>query len=133
MTYLDYLLVRREIEIMKLCKHPNIVKLYCIIENYDFIHIIMEYIEGGNLFSYIENRGFKISEEQASDYTLKIASAIFYLHSFGIGHRDLKPENILMTDGTDTSNLKIIDFGLGFFLGQGQQIKECYGTVVSVY
>ena len=58
----------------------------------------MEYLKGGDFFNYLESKNFKITEERAKTIAHQIATAIFYLHSFGIAHRDLKPENILMVN-----------------------------------
>ena len=128
----DFNLVQNEIEIMKVSQHPNLIKLYDVIENEEDIHIVMEYCEGGDLFGYLEARDFLLKEEQAASFIYKIASAIFYLHSYGITHRDLKPENILMTDSTANADLKIMDFGLGKIIGPKEKCKECFGTIVSI-
>ena len=61
----DLELVRSEIEILKICQHPNIIKLYDIFENSDYFYIIMEYCSGGDLFSYIEKRNFKLPEKKS--------------------------------------------------------------------
>ena len=68
----DIELMRTEIEILKICQHPNIIRLYDIFENIDYIYIIMEYCPGGDLFSYLEQRKFKISEERAAIIMNKI-------------------------------------------------------------
>jgi len=60
----------------------------------------MEFLRGGDFFNYLESKNFKIPEERAKTIAHQIATAIFYLHSFGIAHRDLKPENILMVDNS---------------------------------
>jgi len=62
MDHTDLELVRTEIEILKVCQHPNIIKLYDIFENVEYIYIIMEYCSGGDLFSYIEKRGFRLPD-----------------------------------------------------------------------
>lgn len=133
MNPIDFDLVKTEIEILKVCQHPNIIKLYDMFENEDDIHIVMEYCEGGDLFSYLEQRSFKLKEEQAAEFIYKIASAIFYLHSYGIAHRDLKPENILMTDSSDSADLKIMDFGLSKMIGPKEKCREYFGTIVSKF
>ena len=71
----------------------------------------MEQLNGGDLFSYLEKRKFTVSESRAKKMSHQIATALYYLHSFGVAHRDLKPENILMVDDSDSSDLKIVDFG----------------------
>jgi hypothetical protein len=131
MTVQDSEMVKTEIEILKVCQHPNIIRLYDIFENVDYIYIIMEYGAGGDLFSYIEKRGFKLSESRAAQIIHKLCTAIYYLHSYGITHRDLKPENILMTDDTDEADLKILDFGLSKMIGPNEYCTEPFGTLVS--
>ncbi len=91
----------------------------------------MEYCSGGDLFSYMESRNFKISESHAAYLIHKISTAIYYLHSYGIVHRDLKPENILMTDNTDDSDIRIVDFGLSKIIGPNEMCTEPYGTIVN--
>lgn len=91
----------------------------------------MEYCPGSDLFNYLEKRGFRLSEERASQIIYKISTAIFYLHSFGIAHRDLKPENILMTDDTDEADIRILDFGLSKIIGPDETCIEPFGTLVN--
>jgi len=90
----------------------------------------MEYCAGGDLFSFIEEREFKISESFAASILHKLSTAIFYLNSYGIVHRDLKPENILMVDKSDKSDIKIVDFGLSKIIGPNELCTESYGTLV---
>jgi calcium-dependent protein kinase len=99
----DVELLKREIEVLKICQHPNIIRFYDVFENSDYIYIVMEFLKGGDFFNYLESRNFKITEERARTIAHEIATSIYYLHSFGIAHRDLKPENILMVDNTDNS------------------------------
>ncbi len=130
MSTQDLELVRTEIEILKICQHPNIIRLYDIFENIDHMYIIMEHCGGGDLFGYIEKRGFKLSESRASDLIHRLSTAIFYLHSYGIAHRDLKPENILMTDDSDSADMKLVDFGLSKIVGPNELCTEPFGTLV---
>jgi serine/threonine protein kinase len=55
-------MIKREIEILKVCQHPTIIRLYDVFENNDFIYIVMELLSGGDLFGYLSERQFKISE-----------------------------------------------------------------------
>lgn len=92
----------------------------------------MEYCKGGDLFDYLSERSFQISEERAAKLIFQLSSAINFIHSYGIVHRDLKPENILMTDKSDTSNIKLLDFGLSKILGPGEKCNDFVGTLVSL-
>ena len=120
--------VKSEIDILKIAKHPNIIKLYDVFENEKLIYIIMEYCAGGDLFSYIEKRGFRLKEERAAEIIHKLCTAVYFLHQYGIVHRDLKPENILMTDDTDKADIRLVDFGLGKIIGPGETCTEPFGT-----
>jgi len=121
MTLQDIELQKREIEILKICQHPSIIRLLDVFENQDYIYIVMEYLKGGDLFNYLEKRDFTIPENKARELSHSIAIGIFYLHSFGIAHRDLKPENILMTDDTDDAQPKLVDFGLSKIVGPSEK------------
>ena len=120
--------IKSEIDILKIAKHPNIIKLYDVYENEKYIYIIMEYCLGGDLFSYIEKRNFKLSEERAAEIIHKLCTAVYFLHQYGIVHRDLKPENILMMDKTDNADIRLVDFGLGKMLGPGEKCNDPFGT-----
>ena len=121
---------RTEIEIMKICQHPNIIRFIDSYENADFIYIFMEYCEGGTFFKFLQKRNFILKEEMAVNIIHKICMAIYYFHSYGITHRDLKPENILMTSKEDDAELKILDFGLGKIIGPNEKCSEPYGTII---
>ena len=120
--------IKSEIDILKIAKHPNIIKLYDVFENEKYIYIMMEYCPGGDLFSYIEKRDFKLKEERAAEIVHKLCTAVYFLHQYGIVHRDLKPENILMMDQTDNADIRLVDFGLGKMLGPGEKCDEPFGT-----
>ena len=128
----DIELLKREIEVLKICQHPNIIRFYDVFENSDYIYIVMECLNGGDLFNYLETRNFKITEDRAKAIAHQIATAIFYLHSFGIGHRDLKPENILMANQGSDSHIKLVDFGLSKTFGPGETCTEPFGTLCYV-
>ncbi|KAK3500662.1 hypothetical protein B0T13DRAFT_398565 [Neurospora crassa] len=102
------LAIEREVAILKLIQHPNIIKLHDIWENRQDIYLVTEYVEKGDLFDFINWNG-SLNEEEAIFYYRQIMSALEYCHSFNICHRDLKPENILLkADG----QIKIADFGM---------------------
>ena len=129
MTTQDIELQKREIEILKICQHPNICRLLDVFENQEYIYIVMEYLEGGDLFNYLESRDFTITQERARELSHEIATAIYYLHSFGIAHRDLKPENILMTTGEEDAHPKLVDFGLSKIIGPSETCSDPFGTL----
>ena len=89
----------------------------------------MEHCAGGDLFSYLEDRGFKLKEERAAKRIHKLSTAIYFLHEYGIVHRDLKPENILMTDHSDDADIRLLDFGLGKIIGPNETCKDPFGTL----
>jgi serine/threonine protein kinase len=126
-------LQKREIEVLKLCQHPNIIRLLDVFDNPEYIYIVLEYMAGGDLFNYLEKREFKITEDKARQIAHMIASALYYLHSYGIVHRDLKLENILMVDSANDSELKIVDFGLSKILGPNETSTDPFGTLVSLH
>ena len=124
----DLELAKVEIDILKISQHPNIIKLYDIYENENYIYIIMEYCAGGDLFSYIEKRGFRLPETRAAEIIHKLSTAVFFLHEYGVVHRDLKPENILMTDNSSNADIRLVDFGLGKIIGPGEMCTDPFGT-----
>lgn len=89
----------------------------------------MESLQGGDLFSYLERRNFEISENRAKELAHQCATALYYLHSFGVAHRDLKPENILMATNDDDAELKIVDFGLSKIIGPNESSLDPFGTL----
>jgi serine/threonine protein kinase len=129
MQVADVELQRREIEILKMCQHPNIIRLLDLFENEDHIYIVMELLVGGDLFTYLEKRNFSIPEKRAKELAHQIATALYYLHSFGIAHRDLKPENILMESDDDEADLRIVDFGLSKIIGPNESSIDPFGTL----
>ncbi|VEU20923.1 DEKNAAC101853 [Brettanomyces naardenensis] len=100
--------IEREIIIMKLISHPNIMGLYDVWENQNELYLVLEYVEGGELFDYLINHG-RLTEPEAARYFRQIIDAVAYCHKFQICHRDLKPENILLDRN---KNIKIADFGM---------------------
>ena len=128
-TMEDKELVRIEIGILKLCHHPNIVRLLDHLENNDFIYIITEYIEGGTLGQYLKKKKFNFSERQATNIMSQIANGVKYLHQYGIVHRDLKPDNIMITQQNDYGVIKIMDFGLSKIVSPNERMVDGYGTL----
>ena len=101
--------LEREIQVLKILRHPNLVHLYSVIEKDDKIYLVMEYNNGIELFDYIVKKK-KLQEKEAFIFYQQIISGIEYLHKVKYIHRDIKPENILIKP--DTKKLIIVDFGL---------------------
>ncbi|KAM0942692.1 putative protein kinase CAMK-CAMKL-CHK1 family [Dioscorea sansibarensis] len=103
--------VKREISVMKMVTHPNIVELHEVMATRSKIFFAMELVRGGELFSLVARRG-RLPESTARHYFRQLVSAIDFCHGRGVYHRDLKPENLLLDDD---GNLKVADFGLSAF------------------
>ncbi|GAA5955616.1 hypothetical protein JCM3765_001802 [Sporobolomyces pararoseus] len=99
--------VRREIEVLKMVRHPNIVRLYDVIETEKYIGIVLEYASGGELFDHILAHRY-LKERDASRLFAQLISGVSYLHRKGVVHRDLKLENLLLDRNR---NVIITDFG----------------------
>jgi serine/threonine protein kinase len=132
MQALDVELVKQEIEILKVCQHPNLLRMLDVFENTEHIYIVTEVLEGGDLFSFLEKRRFRLPELRTAKIIHSLAAGLYYLHSYGIVHRDIKPENILMVDKSEESDVKIVDFGLSKMIGPSQLCTEPYGTLAYV-
>ena len=122
-------MVKTEIEIMKFCRHLNIVKLIDNFEDIEEIYIILEYLSGGNLNNFLSIQQTILSEEKIKQIILQVGSGINYLHHFGILHRDLKPENLMMSCKNNSAIVKIVDFGLSKILGVTEKSNDAYGTL----
>ncbi|GFZ03410.1 SOS3-interacting protein 3 [Actinidia rufa] len=102
--------VKREISVMKMVQHPNIVELHEVMASKTKIYFAMELVRGGELFSKVAMG--RLREDAARNYFQQLISAVDFCHSRGVYHRDLKPENLLLDDD---GNLKVTDFGLSAF------------------
>lgn len=116
--------VAREIHILKMIRHPNIIQLYEIIETPKQLYLIMEYASGGELFDYIV-KNQRVKEPLAVKFFHQIIAGVEYLHKLNIVHRDLKPENLLLDYN---QNIKIVDFGLSNTFKNGETLKTACGS-----
>jgi len=109
--------IKREVSVMRLVRHPNIVRLYEVMASKTKIYFVMEYVKGGELFNRVADKG-KLKEEEARKYFQQLISAVDFCHSRGVYHRDLKPENLLLDDN---GVVKVSDFGLSALPEQFRQ------------
>ena len=116
--------ISREIQILKLIRHPNIIQLYEIIEDETNLYLVMEYFHGGELFDYIVSEQ-RIKETEACKFFQQIIDGVEYIHKLNIVHRDLKPENLLLDE---KMNIKIVDFGLSNLYSSNQLLKTACGS-----
>ncbi|XP_046684211.1 5'-AMP-activated protein kinase catalytic subunit alpha-2 isoform X1 [Homalodisca vitripennis] len=116
--------IRREIQNLKLFRHPHIIKLYQVISTPTDIFMIMEYVSGGELFDYIVKHG-KLKEYEARRFFQQIISGVDYCHRHMIVHRDLKPENLLLDHNL---HVKIADFGLSNMMMDGEFLRTSCGS-----
>lgn len=119
--------IKREVEIMSMVSHPNVIKLYEIYEETKKMHLVMELVTGGELFDRIVSRG-SYTEKDAANTVNTLCSALEYLHELKIVHRDLKPENILYASPADDAEIKVADFGLARVINGKDLMKTACGT-----
>ncbi|XP_076307208.1 5'-AMP-activated protein kinase catalytic subunit alpha-2-like isoform X1 [Tachypleus tridentatus] len=116
--------IRREIQNLKLFRHPHIIKLYQVISTPTDIFMIMEFVSGGELFDYIVKHG-KLKESEARRFFQQVISGVDYCHRHMVVHRDLKPENLLLDSNL---NVKIADFGLSNMMMDGEFLRTSCGS-----
>jgi len=108
----DKLRLKREIKILSVVNHPNVIRLIDCYEHNKRYRIIMELSTGGHLLERLSHEKL-FTECKAANIIRQLADALSYMHKKGVVHRDLKPENILLND--DYSTIKITDFGLSMY------------------
>ena len=124
-------MLRSEVAIMKLLNHPNVVEMKEVFEDKQKMYVVMEMIEGGELFEKI--RAKKVfSEYVAFHICRQLLEVVKYLHEVGIVHRDIKPENILLSDDSEIPTIKLADFGLSQLIGPNDRLRVPCGTLAYV-
>ncbi|XP_063692248.1 MAP/microtubule affinity-regulating kinase 3-like isoform X32 [Bolinopsis microptera] len=116
--------LNREMKIMKRLNHPNIVRLYEVIETEKTLYLVMEYASGGEVFDYLVAHG-RMKEKEARQKFRQIVSAVQYCHQKGIIHRDLKAENLLLDA---EMNMKLADFGFSNEFTAGTKLDTFCGS-----
>jgi calcium/calmodulin-dependent protein kinase I len=125
-------MVARETEILRRCSHPNILRLYEVVETPTLLCLVMELVTGGDLYDYIVKRR-SLTEEEAAKIAKGILLAVEYLHGATppVVHRDIKPENVLIQD-VDKGKVMLSDFGLSKILMDSKMV-ECTPGGTSFY
>ncbi|XP_059364897.1 serine/threonine-protein kinase MARK2-like isoform X2 [Carassius carassius] len=114
----------REVRLMKFLNHPNIVKLFEVIDTEKTLYLVMEYASGGEVFDYLVAHG-RMKEKEARAKFRQIVSAVQYCHQKCIVHRDLKAENLLLDADM---NIKIADFGFSNEFTMGNKLDTFCGS-----
>ncbi|KOC60563.1 Ovarian-specific serine/threonine-protein kinase Lok [Habropoda laboriosa] len=123
--------IMNEVKILKALKHPCIIRMEEIVDTPKAVYIVLELMEGGELFERIKSRG-RLLEKHAKLIFYQVVLAVSYLHDCGITHRDLKPENILLASTSDVTLAKVSDFGLSKLVDAQTMMKTFCGTPMYV-
>uniref|UniRef100_A0A7S1TY37 Protein kinase domain-containing protein n=2 Tax=Phaeomonas parva TaxID=124430 RepID=A0A7S1TY37_9STRA len=136
-----------EVEILKTAEHPNVVRFIEFIEEADRFIIVLENLEGGELFDRVAMVG-NFVEDDARKVMKSLLDVLAYMHARDVVHRDIKPENLFLVDPHDSTNIKVADFGHarrldGFketrcrgnpgTLAPEMLLREPYGTQVDMW
>jgi calcium/calmodulin-dependent protein kinase I len=120
-----------EVDLMRTLNHPNIVQLVDFFESDTDYNLVLELMEGGELFErLIEKEAY--TEKEAQEFAISFLRTIKHLHDQDIVHRDIKPENLLMKSKTDDVTVKLADFGFAVRLG-GNIINKNAGNFISLF
>lgn len=120
--------IQAECSILRALTHPCIIRIYDVYDTPNAVYIILELVEGGELFDRIVAQG-QFDEKTSKFLFRQMCIGVKYLHDQSITHRDLKPENVLLSlpDSTETL-VKITDFGLSRFINETSLMKTFCGT-----
>ncbi|XP_034651610.1 SNF-related serine/threonine-protein kinase [Drosophila subobscura] len=117
----------QEVRCMKLVQHPNVVRLYEVIDTQTKLYLVLELGDGGDLYDYIMKHEAGLSEELARKYFRQILRAITYCHQLHVVHRDLKPENVVFFEKLGL--VKLTDFGFSNKFSPGQKLETFCGSL----
>ncbi|XP_039540014.1 myosin light chain kinase 2, skeletal/cardiac muscle-like isoform X2 [Pimephales promelas] len=119
--------VKNEIQVMNQLDHANLIQLYAAYESRNDIILVLEYVDGGELFDRIIDENYKLMELDTVMFIRQICEGLRYMHKMYILHLDLKPENILCVSRV-TNKVKIIDFGLARKYQPREKLRVNFGT-----
>jgi len=117
--------IEREVSVMKVVEHENILRLYDFCEDRQYISFVLEYCDGGDFGDKVKERASTITEEEAGHWMKQILRSIAALHSKECCHRDIKPDNFMVSK---SQVVKLADFGLATILPKGKLLNEKCGT-----
>ncbi|XP_026883035.2 myosin light chain kinase 2, skeletal/cardiac muscle isoform X1 [Electrophorus electricus] len=119
--------VKNEIQVMNQLDHANLIQLYAAYESRADIILVLEYVDGGELFDRIIDENYKLTELDTVMFIRQICEGLRHMHKMYILHLDLKPENILCVSRL-TNKIKIIDFGLARKYKPREKLRVNFGT-----
>uniref|UniRef100_A0A1B0AM47 SNF-related serine/threonine-protein kinase n=1 Tax=Glossina palpalis gambiensis TaxID=67801 RepID=A0A1B0AM47_9MUSC len=117
----------QEVRCMKLVQHPNVVRLYEVIDTKNKLYLVLELGDGGDLYDYIMKHDGGLTENLARKYFRQILRAITYCHQLHVVHRDLKPENVVFFEKLGV--VKLTDFGFSNKFSPGQKLQTFCGSL----
>jgi serine/threonine protein kinase len=120
-------MVRKEVSILRMLNHPNIVKCYDFFEEEKYMYMIEEFVKGGDVYDRISKKNH-YSEKEARDCALVLLNAIKHCHDKDVVHRDLKLDNLLLAHEGDDAEIKVADFGFSTIAHENTLFEEC-GTL----
>ena len=122
--------LHHEVRVMKLIRHPHIIRLYQVHNTNNKLYLILELGSGGDLYEYLNKNG-KLEEGRARKLFRQIAQAMSYCHQHRVAHRDLKPENVVFCTAKNGEEVvKVTDFGLSNNFAPGEKMKTACGSLV---
>ncbi|XP_076449027.1 uncharacterized protein LOC143285548 isoform X2 [Babylonia areolata] len=117
----------QEVRCMKLVQHPNVVRLYEVIDTQTKLYLILELGDGGDMYDYIMRHTGGLEEKLAKRYFRQIVEAISYCHKLHVVHRDLKPENVVFFEKLGL--VKLTDFGFSNMFAPGKKLETSCGSL----
>lgn len=123
----DKVCMLKEIQILRILDHPNIIKCFEVFEDERRYYVATEYCSGGDLFGEISQMPV-FTEAKVASIVFQLLSALSYCHEKGVIHRDLKPENILLVDKANNLTIKVGDFGSSCIVSSESRIRGCFGS-----
>ncbi len=119
---------RSEIKVLQEMNHPGVIRYLDVFEDQENLYIVMELCTGGELYDRLIEHEYGYSEKEAAEILKQLFTALAYIHKQGIVHCDLKPDNFLFKDPSETSQIKIIDFGMAKHVTANEYYHRQCGT-----